>query len=92
MIYGLQMLFTFYYIGQKVHSDLIALSDMIYQSEWDRYPRSIRRFMVLMMMLAQQPFYISAYGLFKCTLENYVAVSIIQIQDKFDHIAPCMLQ
>lgn len=73
--FPLQMIFAFSYIGQKVHSDLMNLSDMLYQSEWYRYPRSVRRVLLLMMVRAQHPFYLSAYGIMRCTLENFVRVS-----------------
>lgn len=87
VFFALQMLFIFFYFGQKVHSDLMALSDMIYQSEWYRYPRSVRRFVLLMMMRAQTPFYLSAYGgIMKCTLANFVRVSNKRnVKTELDH-------
>lgn len=75
ILFSLKMLFICFYVGQKLHSDLMGLSDMIYQSDWHRYPPSVRRFQLLMMMRAQQPFYLSAYGVVRCTLENYIGVS-----------------
>lgn len=75
ILFSLQLIFAFFDIGQKMHSDLMDVSDMLYQSEWYRYPCSVRRFVLLMMIRAQQPFYLSAYGVMRCTLENFVRVS-----------------
>lgn len=72
----LQFLFVVFYIGQKLHSNLLELSDEIYQLEWHRYPRSLRRCAQLMMIRAQRPFYLSAYGIMPFTLANFVRVSL----------------
>lgn len=56
---------------------------MIYQSEWYKYPRSMRRFIELMIMRAQKPFYLSAYGLMICTLENFIKVGCYAITGSF---------
>lgn len=72
---SLQAIFNLFYFGQNVHSGLMDLSDMIYQSEWYRYPCSVQRFVLLMMKRAQKPFYLSAYGVMRCNLENFVRVS-----------------
>lgn len=52
------------------------LSDTVYQMEWYRYPRSVRRFVLLMILRAQKPFYLSAFGILPLSLEVYVGVSI----------------
>lgn len=57
------------------HTKLIDLSDAIYQSEWHRYPRGPRRFVHLMIMQSQKPFYLSAFGIVALNLENYIGVS-----------------
>lgn len=71
----IEMLFIFFYFGQILHTNLIDFSDTIYQSEWYRYPRSVQRFVLIMIMLAQKPFYVSAFGIIRCNLESFVAVS-----------------
>lgn len=74
-IFSLLILLTLFYFGQKVHTNLLELSDVIYQLEWYRYSPRVRRFMLLMLLRAQQPFYLSAYGIMALNLENYVGVS-----------------
>lgn len=65
----------FYYLGQRIHSNMMDLSDTIYQTEWYQYPRSVRRFVLLMMMRSQRPFHLTANGLIRMNLENFVRVS-----------------
>lgn len=74
----------YFYLGQRFHSNLIDLSDAIYDTEWQQYPRSIQRFVQLMMMRSQRPFYLSAYGLLELNLENFVGVSEGDIVIDFD--------
>lgn len=69
------LLFIFFYLGQQFHSSLLGLSDTVYQTEWYRYPRSVRRFLLLMILRAQKPFYLCAYNILALNLENYVGVS-----------------
>lgn len=77
------ILFSYFWIGQKLRSDLLQLSDDIYQLEWHRYPRSLRRFVSLMMMRAQKPFYINAFGFVQLKLETFVDVSMWELSTQF---------
>lgn len=69
-------LFAAFYNGQRLHSHLTELSDEIYQLEWHQYSNHMRRHLILMMVRAQRPFYLSAYGIMPFTLENFVQVRI----------------
>lgn len=51
------------------------LSDQIYQTEWHRFPRSVRRFVQLILMRAQKPFYLSAFDMMTLNLKGFVCVS-----------------
>lgn len=74
-IFPLIILFIYFYMGQKFHSNSMNLSDAIYQTEWHRYPRSVRRFVLLIILRSQKPFYLSSYGILKLNLKNFVGVS-----------------
>lgn len=76
VLFSLGLLYIFFYFGQKLNSNLLELSDMIYQSEWHQYTPSVRRFVLLMIMKAQRPVYLSAYGLIELNSENFVNVSM----------------
>lgn len=71
----LNLLFILSYFGQILHTNLNDMSEMMYQSEWYRYPNSVQHFVMFMMMRGQRSFYISAYGMMHCNLENFVGVS-----------------
>lgn len=77
IVVGLETLLVYFYFGQMCHSNLIELNDTIYQSEWHRYPRRVKYCVQFIIMRAQKPFYISAYGLVHCRLENFVSVSCV---------------
>lgn len=74
-------LFIFFYSGQMLHSNLMQLNELICQSEWYRYPSTVQRSIVMMMRRAQQPFYLSVYGVVTLRLDNYVKVGCVQSPD-----------
>lgn len=39
MVIGLELLFVFFWFGQELNSYLINLKNLVYISEWYRYPR-----------------------------------------------------
>lgn len=79
----LQVVFLLFYLGQMLHTNLIDLSEVIYQSEWHRYSQCMKYSVLIMIMRAQQPFYVSAYGVMHCNLENFVGVSEYQLGLQF---------
>lgn len=73
-------LFLLFYIGQKLHSEMADSVHTIYASKWHHYPRSVRRFVLLMMMRAQKPFHLTACWFIRMNLERYVDVSVELLQ------------
>lgn len=71
----LNLLFFLFFFGEILHTNLIDLGQMVYQSEWYRYPLCTQRFVLIMIMRAQHSFHVSAYGIVRCNLENFVGVS-----------------
>lgn len=72
ILFVLSLLSIFFYLGQRLHSLLMSLCEMIYGSKWYQYPHIAQRYVLLMLMRAQEPFYISAYGIVKCDLETFL--------------------
>lgn len=64
-----------FYMGQRLHTIAMSVSDSIYQTEWHRYSRSVRLVVLLMIMRSQRPYHLGAYGIMQLNLENYVRVS-----------------
>lgn len=75
MASALNLLFIFFYFGQILHTNLNNVSEMIYQTVWYRYPHRVQRFILIIMVRARRPFFISAYGVMHCNLENFLGVS-----------------
>lgn len=70
----IELLFFYTYFGQILHLGVSHFGGSIYESECYRYPVRVQRFVLMMMMQAQRPFYISAYGIMRCNLELFVGV------------------
>lgn len=68
-------MFVHFYIGQKFHLQLIHLGEMVYQSEWHRYPSYVKRYLLMVIMRSQKSYFLSAFGVMTLCFENYVAVS-----------------
>lgn len=73
--YLMKILFLYCFFGNKLTDDLLSMNDLVYESEWYHYPVQTQRYLILIMARAQQPFYISAYNVMPCTLENYGKVN-----------------
>lgn len=73
---AITLLFVLFYLGQMFHSQLAGLGDDIYHTKWHQYPRSVRRFVHLIIMRSQKPFYLSALGIMTLDLKGFVRVSI----------------
>lgn len=69
------VMFIYFYLGQKLHTNLMELSDAIYQTGWHRYPSKVNCFILIMMMRSQQPYFLSAFGAIKLNFVNFVHVS-----------------
>lgn len=76
VIFGLLVQYILFYFGEKLHSDLMSLKNITYQTKWYRYPYKIRLFVLMMMVRAQKPFYLGAYGIIELNLMNFLVVSI----------------
>lgn len=68
-------LLIYFGLGQLFHSILASMSDKVYQTEWHRYPRSLKYSVLFMIKRSQKPFYLSAFGMMALNLENFVTVS-----------------
>lgn len=82
-VFTLVLLFIIFFIGQTIQSNAMSLSNVVYHSEWYRYPNIIRRAFPLILMRSQQPFCPSAYGIIELQLVNFVQVSNFIIRNKF---------
>lgn len=71
----LLFLFVLFYTGQILHSNLLEMADKVFEAEWYRYPCIVQRCLLLMAMQTQRPFFISAYGILKFNLENFLRVN-----------------
>lgn len=67
--------FILFNSGQEFHTNSARFGDIIYKTEWYRYPRSLQRFVQLVIMRYQRPYYLSVFGVMAFHLENFVRVN-----------------
>lgn len=64
------------YFGNLVTTKYAEISDRAYQSLWYEQPKKTKRFTILIIQRAQRPFYFTAMGIFKCSLDTMERVEI----------------
>lgn len=74
LFYIVEILFLLCLFGNILTSNLALVADMAYDSQWYNYPIRIQMYLAFMIRSAQAPFWISAFGIMPCTLENFAAV------------------
>lgn len=72
---SLTSLAILFYIGESFHLTVMEVSHAIYRLEWYRYPRNVQRLLILMILRAQEPFYLSAFDIVEVNLRNFLGVS-----------------
>lgn len=50
-----------------------------YETDWLRYPHSIRKHVVFVLMRSQKSFYFTGYQIFSCTLATFTTVTIVTV-------------
>lgn len=73
------ILIIFCYFGHMVTSDCSNMADSIYNASWYLYPIVLQKSTLFIMGQAQQPFYFTAFKMYKCTLQSFSAVCIVYI-------------
>lgn len=81
LCYILDILLFLCYFGNVLTNSLIEVADCAYDSEWYKYPNKSRAYVAFMIQSAQRPFFISAYGIMPCTIEN-----LLKVRSKFQHL------
>lgn len=76
IMFTMELLFIFFYFGHILTTQLLNLCDLIYYSEWYRYPLKVQQCIPIMLQRSQKRFYISGYGIMACNLENFLGVSV----------------
>lgn len=74
LCYILDILIFLCFFGNVLTNSLIEVADYAYDSEWYNYPNKSRAYVAFMIQSAQKPFFISAYGIMPCTIENLLKV------------------
>ncbi|XP_055298182.1 odorant receptor 4-like [Sitodiplosis mosellana] len=74
LFYIVELLFMLCYFGNVLTTSLELVQESVYDSKWYTYPLNMQKDCAFMMRSAQSPFWISAFGIMPCTLENFAAV------------------
>ncbi|XP_031636412.1 odorant receptor 67c-like isoform X2 [Contarinia nasturtii] len=57
------------YFASLATDKIASLGDVAYGSDWDKYPLSIRKYIILIIARSQEPVYFTGMNLVNCTLE-----------------------
>lgn len=74
LFYIVELLFMLCYFGNVLTTSLQLVTESAYDSKWYIYPTNMQKDCAFMIRSAQTPFWISAFGIMPCTLENFAAV------------------
>lgn len=69
-------IFVYCYFGNLVTIKLAEIADASYSMLWYKYPLQQQKYVILLLVRAQRPFYLTGYFRTSCTLERFTGVSI----------------
>lgn len=70
----LALAFIFCYYADRVTVDLLAVSDIFYNSLWYKLPFQEQKMLILPIRRAQKKFRLTGYTVFECSIEVFVKV------------------
>lgn len=76
---ALSCMFIYCYVGNIVTVKCFNVSLIAYQSLWYRYPTNLQFYVMQIIRFSQKPFYLSGYGVMRCSLESFTSVSLLLI-------------
>lgn len=75
----LLIIFIFCYFGHMVTTECAMVADFVYNASWYRYPIYLQKSTLFIIARSQQPFYFTAYKMYKCTLQSFSSVCILYL-------------
>lgn len=73
--------YFFCYFATFASDRVSSIGNIAYTSNWYEYPQPLRRYIILIVALSQQPIHFSGLGIIRCTLETFGGVSSIKWAD-----------
>lgn len=73
---GLSNLFVYCYLGKMVTDHFLAYADYVYNTNWQKLPVNLRKFIILMIQNAQRPLYYHGFHVMRLDLETFTKVSL----------------
>lgn len=72
----LAQLAIYCYFSENVTHDLLATSDLFYESPWYRLPYKLQKLYVVPIARAQRQFRLTGLGIIECSLRVFASVAI----------------
>lgn len=69
------IMFIYCYCGNSLTTSCERTAYAALQLSWYKYPMKYQKFLKQIVLLAQQPFYLSGYHMMKCSFETFKSVS-----------------
>lgn len=72
----LEITFAYFYISERITTDLLKIDQIFYDSPWYRLSTKQQKFLVLPIQRAQRTVRLSSLGLIECSLPVFALVNI----------------
>lgn len=71
----MQLLFCFCYLGNRITTKQMEISEAIYDVPWYDFPMEIQKYIKPIMMRSQKPFILTGYSLTNLSLQSFKEVN-----------------
>lgn len=74
ILYVFGIVFVICEIGNKITNEFDTIDDTFYKLDWNAYPEEIKRMMLVILQVTQQPVELFAYGNYPCSRDTFKRV------------------
>lgn len=68
--------FIYFYLAERITTDLLAIGEIFYNSAWDRLPANYQKLLVLPIQRTEREVRLTGLGMFSCSLFTFSSVPI----------------
>lgn len=68
-------IFGFCYFGDRVTSALGDIQEAVYLCDWYSFPLGVQNYVPSILLIAQQPVYMSGFAALRCTMQTFETVT-----------------
>lgn len=73
-------IFVYCYFGKMASDSYKSMSESIFESNWQKMPIGLQKYLILMIGNTQKPQFYHGFGVFVLSLETFAAVSMFRLE------------